>query len=197
MLLVYSLINYFCQKTTFSKSEARVLVSPRVGCNVGAPAPSLPHPPISATYRSPHSRRCMGLRVGVRVTERRPPEFLSAHMRVPSTVNGVLGLPARDPEAGCHLARGRRAQGVPLSSRAQANRGVWRRMGASRKVMDTRGRPRPVVKGTPGAVPSRNITIYPPPTGLAGGRATALSRYRCVALYESCNACIPSIYSRA
>ena len=53
--------------------------------------PSLPHTPTPQPSGA-HSRRCMGLRVGARVSERRPPEFLSAHMRVPSTVNGVLGL---------------------------------------------------------------------------------------------------------
>ena len=53
--------------------------------------PSLPHSPTQQPTGA-HSRRCMGLRVGARVSERRPPEFLSAHMRVPSTVNGVLGL---------------------------------------------------------------------------------------------------------
>ena len=58
--------------------------------------PSLPHPPISATYRSPQQKmhgECMGLRIGARVSERRPLELLSAHMRVTSTVNSVLGLP--------------------------------------------------------------------------------------------------------
>ena len=57
--------------------------------------PSLPHPPISATYRSPQQKMHGELRVGARVSERRPPEFLSAHTHmlywVPSTVNGVLG----------------------------------------------------------------------------------------------------------
>ena len=48
--------------------------------------------------------------------------------------------------------------------------------------MDPRRRPRPVGKGAPRPVPSRNIPLYPPPAGLAGGGARALSRHRSVAL---------------